>query len=588
MEPPTAANDHNFRGGSPHSIPQGPVLYVTPLRMMPPSGGLPFFRPQNPQGPFNGFTNDMFRQSSHPESYAQAKRFVVRDFSDQAMPGSSTVRDFPVETGRNANARDTAFGNAFPDQQANVTEGRAAHPSANNPHAEPAGAPDATPKNSKRNNTSSTPPNPKRAKRSGAKPSKPVSTPVEASHCADPRKAVQATLRLYDSLRRNLLQEEEIKGKDAFKGRADLYAGSVVNSRGLSVNRNRKVVGLVPGIEVGDQFYFRMEICCVGLHGPIQGGIEYLTTKESEWNTPVAISIISAGGYDARDDGEVLVYTGQGGKSSTDKHKAIEDQKLERGNLAMEGSMKFNIPVRVIRGIKDSASPSGKVYTFDGLYKVAKCWSEKGKDGFEEFKFRLERLPGQPELGSAVIKLSNHLKQKPSMRVGLRMDDISKGKENMPVCVVNTVDDEQCPASFEYSLKVQYPTGFAYHEPPVCCQCKSGCSASKACPCFLRNGDEFAYLNSGVLVKEKDILYECGGYCTCLLACRNRNTQKGLKYRMEVFKTDMKGWGLRSWESIPAGSFVCEYIGKVINIVQDSEIVGGNEHVLNVKKLSKC
>lgn len=375
--------------------------------------------------------------------------------------------------------------------------------------------------------------------------------------------------------------EEEMKG--AGKGsRPDLNAGSVMNDKGLTVNRSGKVVGPVPGVEVGDTFYFRMEICCIGMHGPIQAGIEYLTAKESKWDTPVAISVISSGGYDARDDGEELIYTGQGGKSALD-NKSHEDQKLERGNLAMEGSMKHHLPVRVTRGVKDAASPSGKTYIYDGLYEVEQSWSEKGKFGFEEFKFRLRRLPGQPGLGSAVLQLSNQLKYKPATRNGLRIADLSNGKEGVPVCVVNSVDDEHSPAPFEYSTSVQYPNETSQQSEG--CDCRGVCSASQSCSCFTRNKNAFAYLNSGVLVKERGLIYECGSNCKCPLSCRKRLTQRATKYRLEVFKTEDKGWGLRSWDTIAAGSFICEYTGRLVHNTDLQQQT--SDYVLDLRRLPK-
>jgi SET domain-containing protein len=32
-----------------------------------------------------------------------------------------------------------------------------------------------------------------------------------------------------------------------------------------------------------------------------------------------------------------------------------------------------------------------------------------------------------------------------------------------------------------------------------------------------------------------------------------------------VFKTEHKGWGVRTLQAIPKGSFVCDYVGEVID-----------------------
>lgn len=41
--------------------------------------------------------------------------------------------------------------------------------------------------------------------------------------------------------------------------------------------------------------------------------------------------------------------------------------------------------------------------------------------------------------------------------------------------------------------------------------------------------------------------------------------QRGLKLRLEVYCTGTKGWGVRTLEPVPNGTFVCEYAGEVIS-----------------------
>lgn len=443
-----------------------------------------------------------------------------------------------------------------------------------------------TPKSGKRKTKSpTTSETKKRARLSGGKGPKPTSSALDGRN---PRRVVIEFLRLYDAARRHYLHNEEMNPKQV-KSRADLLAGSLMKDKGLTPNRGEKTKGTIPGIEVGDQFCFRMEISCLGMHGPIQGGIDYLTVKESEWNVPVAIDIISIVGQDSDNDdsGEMLVYAGQGGRSADNKQ--TDDQKLERGNLAMDGSKLHNVPVRVIRGIKDPTSPSGKLYTYDGLYLVEETKIVKGTGGYDEYRFILRRMPGQPQLGSYWIKEASKLRnQKPKSRENVVVEDISKGKESHPICVVNTVDDDKkSPAAFEYSTKIKYPNGIGKLESPNGCDCKGPCSTSNKCLCYSRNGDEFPYLNCGILVKEKDMIFECGSHCSCSSNCRNRLTNKGLKVHLEVFKTEDRGWGVRPLEWIPAGSFVCEYIGKLITDLESVSTMSEREHVLDLRRLPK-
>lgn len=431
-----------------------------------------------------------------------------------------------------------------------------------------------TPKSTNKSSTPSE--SSKKVRRSSAgKAVRPATSTTDVSNA---RELVLESLRLYDAVRRKFVQDEEKNGKQGRGSRADLLTATLLKDQNASrvVERGH---GSLPGVLVGDIFLFRTELSFARVHGPIQGGIEYLTTKDSEFNTPVAISIISNVGQDGEDNGEELIYTGQGGRSADNKQ--IAAQKLERGNLAMDGSRKFKIPVRVIRGIKDANSPTGKVYVYDGLYNVLETDTAKGSGGFDEFKFRLQRVPDQPELGSDTLKLAADLKSQalPS-RKDVVIVDISKGLESQAICVENTVDDDKGPAEFKYSTKVIYPDDLGKLESSMGCKCNGACTPSSKCSCFTRNGDELPYLNGGYLVRQKDFILECGSKCSCSSSCRNRASEKGLKFRLDIFKTANRGWGVRSLEMIPAGSFVCDYVGKVVADEHDVKEVSDRTHML--------
>ncbi|KAH7420482.1 hypothetical protein KP509_13G009600 [Ceratopteris richardii] len=394
----------------------------------------------------------------------------------------------------------------------------------------------------------------------------------------DARNLFLQALRMFDAVRRKFLQDEEIHGKQAKGARADLQAASLLKDNNASPN-HQKSYGPIPGLHVGDIFLFRTELSFARVHGPIQGGIEYLTTKDSEFNASVAVSIISNVGQDGEDNGDELFYTGQGGRSADNRQ--IAHQKLERGNLAMDGSRKFKTPVRVLRGLKDMNSPTGKVYVYDGLYNVEETLTAKGSGGFDEFKFRLQRMPDQPELGFNMLKLAADLKsQTPSSRKHVVIEDISKGMESQAICVENMIDDETGPTEFKYSTKSIYPDSLKDLKPHSGCKCSGICSSASSCSCFERNGDEFPYLNGGNLVRQKDFIFECGSHCSCSSGCRNRTPERGPKFRLEVFKTVNKGWGVRALEMIPAGSFVCEYVGEVIAKEEDAKNCSDKKHML--------
>ncbi|KAK8950418.1 Histone-lysine N-methyltransferase, H3 lysine-9 specific SUVH1 [Platanthera guangdongensis] len=227
------------------------------------------------------------------------------------------------------------------------------------------------------------------------KPRKSTELALIPSSLLDARNSAEEILMTFDALRRKLLQLDE--ANEASK-RSYMKAGAIMMSNDLRANIVKRI-GPVPGIEIGDIFYFRIEMCLVGLHAQIMGGIDYMLPRLTDIDETSAISIVSAGGYE-NDEGDTdfLIYTGQGGGCSSkyDK-KQMVDQKLERGNLALERSLHRGNVVRVIRSAKDMNLINGRIYVYDGLYKIKETWMEKAKSGYNVFKYKLFRELGQPE-----------------------------------------------------------------------------------------------------------------------------------------------------------------------------------------------
>ncbi|OEL15327.1 Histone-lysine N-methyltransferase, H3 lysine-9 specific SUVH1 [Dichanthelium oligosanthes] len=372
----------------------------------------------------------------------------------------------------------------------------------------------------------------------------------------DPRESADNVLMMFDALRRRLMQLDEVK--QAAKQQHNLKAGSIMINAELRVNKNKRI-GEVPGVEVGDMFYFRIEMCLVGLNSQSMAGIDYMSAKFGNEEDPVAISIVSAGVYDNTEDNpDVLVYTGQGMSGK-------DDQKLERGNLALERSLHRGNPIRVIRSVRDLTCPTGKIYIYDGLYKIKEAWVEKAKSGFNVFKHKLLREPGQPD-GIAMWKKTEKWRENPSSRDHVILCDISYGVESKPVCLVNEVDDEKGPSHFTYMTKLNYGNLLRSMRKMQGCKCASVClPGDNNCSCTHRNAGDLPYSASGILASCMPMLYECNDSCTCSHNCRNRVVQKGTQIHFEVFKTGDRGWGLRSWDPIRAGTFICEYAGEIVD-----------------------
>ncbi|CAN4092640.1 unnamed protein product [Withania somnifera] len=416
--------------------------------------------------------------------------------------------------------------------------------------------------------------------------------PNSSSH-GDARTKVRETLRLFQVICRKLLQGEESKSKTEEAkskqgpNRIDLHAAKIIKEKGKEVNTGLHILGEVPGVEVGDEFQYRVELAIVGVHRLYQAGIDYM----KQGGMLIAISIVSSGVYDdGLEDADVLIYSGQGG-NIVGKDKNPEDQKLERGNLALKNSISVKNPVRVIRGSKEtktseSVDGKGKVvttYVYDGLYIVENYWTEQGPKGKMVFMFKLVRIPGQPELAWKEVKSS----KKSKVRHGVCVHDITDGKEKLPISAVNTIDGEK-PPPFNYIKKMIYPDWFQ-PSPFKGCDCVGRCSDSKKCSCAVKNGGEIPYNRNGAIVEVKPLVYECGPHCKCPPSCYNRVGQHGIKVPLEIFKTNSRGWGVRALTSIPSGTFICEYVGELLEDKEAEQRIGSDEYLFDIgQNYSDC
>jgi len=143
-------------------------------------------------------------------------------------------------------------------------------------------------------------------------------------------------------------------------------------------------LGEVPGIPEGKFFRSRKEMHDLGLHGGHMQGI-----------APHGSSVVLSGGFvDDEDNGDIIVYTGEGGRDKN-SGRQVKDQKFEGGNKHLAHNHLNGIPVRVFRGKKYvDKMPTGFLYRYDGLYRVAECWNQRGRDGFNICRFRLEKISG--------------------------------------------------------------------------------------------------------------------------------------------------------------------------------------------------
>ena len=89
---------------------------------------------------------------------------------------------------------------------------------------------------------------------------------------------------------------------------------------------------------------------------------------------------------------------------------------------------------------------------------------------------------------------------------------------------------------------------------------KDRCECLQNFPCQYENGRLSNVQYSQHILP----VQECNDNCDCSLECANRVVQHGIKFKLQVFKTDDRGLGVRALENIFRGEFVCEYAGEIL------------------------
>ena len=153
---------------------------------------------------------------------------------------------------------------------------------------------------------------------------------------------------------------------------------------------------------------------------------------------------------------------------------------------------------------------------------------------------------------------------------------------------MNSVDDEY-PGHLEYSTR-RLPQKFRILGDPgflVSCDCEDDCANKATCRCAMLTVDntrgekgnkirpsagyDYKRLHDNVITG----IYECNAGCKCSKSCLNRVAQRPISQNLQLFKTHNRGWGLRTLNDIPAGTFICTYVGKLYE-GREANTVGKN------------
>lgn len=134
--------------------------------------------------------------------------------------------------------------------------------------------------------------------------------------------------------------------------------------------------GPLPGIAKGARFRDRRSLRDAGVHRDIRRGICGSGIKGAG-----AESVVLSGGYeDDIDLGDVIYYTGMGGRDRSGRQ--ISHQEMTNLNRSLAENVDSRVPIRVIR-----ADAEG--YSYGGLYLAENAALTQGRSGYLVCRYRL-------------------------------------------------------------------------------------------------------------------------------------------------------------------------------------------------------
>uniref|UniRef100_A0A915M247 SET domain-containing protein n=1 Tax=Meloidogyne javanica TaxID=6303 RepID=A0A915M247_MELJA len=148
-------------------------------------------------------------------------------------------------------------------------------------------------------------------------------------------------------------------------------------------------------------------------------------------------------------------------------------------------------------------------------------------------------------------------------------EDLSNGSASCKIPVVNVVDNSNFKERFLYVAENVEREDFEQKNLNGC-DCIDVCLPGR-CACIdnstTRIYDHKIDLTNGVPNFYENIIYECDKN-TCLGCkgkCHWRLTPEKFNLEVEVFKTPLAGWAVRSRQLIEAGTFIAEFVGEIVH-----------------------
>ena len=137
------------------------------------------------------------------------------------------------------------------------------------------------------------------------------------------------------------------------------------------------VHGHLSHVPEGTLFDSRRALYDAGIHRDVRRPICDTSSRGAE-----SVVLLPGASKDDADFGEIVYYTGQGGRDRFGQQ--IADQQLAAANANLARNADTLVPIRLVR-----AAPAGLRY--DGLYRVEDAWISTGPSGHQLCRYRMAK-----------------------------------------------------------------------------------------------------------------------------------------------------------------------------------------------------
>ncbi|THF99544.1 hypothetical protein TEA_019331 [Camellia sinensis var. sinensis] len=313
------------------------------------------------------------------------------------------------------------------------------------------------------------------------------------------------------------------------------------------------------------------------------------------------------------------------------------DVKISLNCNSALGQTNFHAPNldTVLKFVENKYLRSYKIVAFQfSVLKLLKDFCESylelGTDSTDRSLIKKEASCSESTNSCGLVVTQQQATSHDRKRTSRKINDITKGTEKVRISLIDDTGNEHIPKFVYIAQNIVYQNAYIHFslariaDDDCCSRCLGDClSLSIPCACARDTGGEFAYTPQGLLKEEflkacismnrepqkhyhfycedcplerakngirpapckghlvRKFIKECWRKCGCNMQCGNRVVQRGITCKLQVFLTnDGKGWGVRTLQDLPKGSFVCEYVGEILTnmeLYERNKQSSGNE-----------